>query len=274
MPIHTKAIVLNNLRIKSVYFQIEMECSSIADATKPGQFVMFRTSEDNLPLLRRPFTIYKNYPTQERGEKRRGQLAILYKRVGQGTQKMTLLKKGDQVDLIGPLGNGFIVPPLPSSAKCILIGGGVGIASLVSLRKALDSKTVYVFIGGKTDDDILCQNDFRGGKSTRVFIATEDGSQGMRGTVTDLFLAEIGRFDQQEVIYVYACGPTGMLKALSKEIRSKRWIVQASLETHMGCGIGACWGCVVKTKDPQSPYQRVCKCGPVFPLEEIEWDQK
>ena len=272
MAIHTKAIVLNNLKVKSVYFLLEMECPPIADATKPGQFVMFKTSEDNHPLLRRPFTIYKNYPTQERVNKKRGQLSILYKKVGQGTQKMTLLKKGEQVDLIGPLGNGFIVPPLPSSATCILIGGGVGIASLVSLRKALDSQTVYVFMGGKTDNDILCQNDFRGGKSTRVFIATEYGSQGMRGTVTDLFLTEMERFDQQEVIYVYTCGPMGMLRALSKEIKSKRWLVQASLETHMGCGIGACWGCVVKTKDPQIPYHRVCQEGPVFDLKEIVWE--
>jgi dihydroorotate dehydrogenase electron transfer subunit len=273
MAIHTKAIVLKNRRVKSVYFLLEMECPSIADETKPGQFVMLKTSEDNPPLLRRPFTIYKNYPTQGRDKKKRGQLSILYKRVGQGTQKMTLLKKGGKVDLIGPLGNGFIIPPLPSSAKCILIGGGVGIASLVSLRKALDAQTVYVFIGGKTDNDILCENDFRGGKSPRVFIATEDGSRGKKGTVTDLFLTEIGRFDQQEVFYVYTCGPMGMLKALSKEIKSNKWIVQASLETHMGCGIGACWGCVVKTKDPQSPYQRVCKCGPVFSLKEIEWDK-
>ncbi len=272
MAIHTKAIVLKNLRVKSVYFLLEMECVSIADEAKPGQFVMLKTSEENPPLLRRPFTIYKNYPTQERGEKKRGQISILYKRVGQGTQKMTLLEKGEKVDLIGPLGNGFNVPPLPSSVKCILIGGGVGIASLVSLRKALDSQTMYVFMGGKTDKDILCENDFRSAKSSRVFIATEDGSRGTKGTVTDLFLAEMERFDQQEVIYVYTCGPMGMLKALSKEIKSKRWVVQASLETHMGCGIGACWGCVVKTKDPQTPYHRVCQEGPVFNLKEIAWE--
>ncbi|MDI7258737.1 MAG: dihydroorotate dehydrogenase electron transfer subunit [Thermodesulfobacteriota bacterium] len=272
MAIQTSGIILNNRRIKSVYFLLEIECSSIADKTKPGQFVMIKTSEDNHPLLRRPFTIYRSYSTQQTEKMKRGHLYILYKKVGKGTQKMAAFQKGEKVNLIGPLGKGFTLPPLPSSAKCILIGGGVGIASLASLRGVLNSEKLYVFIGGKTQDDILCENDFQNGKPSKVFIATEDGSRGKKGTVTDLFLSQMTRFDQKEIYYVYACGPTGMLKALSMEIKSKRWIVQASLETRMGCGIGACWGCVVRTHDPKSPYQRVCKEGPVFHLDEIVWE--
>lgn len=272
MAVHTRAVVLKNVKVKSVYFLLEMECPSIADQAQPGQFVMLRTSEDSQPLLRRPFTIYKNYPTRQREKRKRGRVSVLYKRVGQGTQKMTSLKKGARVDLIGPLGNGFVVPPLPSPSKSILIGGGVGIASLVSLRNALNAETVYVFIGGKTDNDILCREDFNEGDFAKVFIATEDGSLGVKGTAIELFHTEMKKFDPRESIHIYACGPMGMLKGLSKEIKSTRWTVQASLETHMGCGIGACWGCVIKTKDPQTPYHRVCQEGPVFNLDEIMWE--
>jgi dihydroorotate dehydrogenase electron transfer subunit len=198
-------------------------------------------------------------------------LFILYKKVGKGTQKMTTLSKGQKVDLIGPLGNGFALPPLPSSAPCILIGGGVGIVSLYSLAEALRGGKCFVFIGGKTQDDILGMEDFRKLDST-VFTATEDGSLGFRGTVVDLFLSRAKKFKGNEKYHLYACGPAPMLKALAKTVTSKKLICQVSLEARMGCGFGACWGCVVKTKHPKIPYERVCQEGPVFRLEDIAWE--
>ncbi len=266
MAIQTDGIVLKNRRIKSIYFLLEIDCPSIANETKPGQFVMLRTSDDNHPLLRRPFSIYKSYSTLHPRKGKRGHLFILYKKVGKGTQKMSTFKEGQKVNLIGPLGNGFILPPLPSSTATILIGGGVGMASLSALGETLGFGKLHVFIGGKTKDDILCEDDFQKGK---VFIATEDGSRGKKGTVVDLFLSEIKRFDRDRPHHVYICGPEGMVKSLSKIIKSKKWIVQVSLEARMGCGFGACWGCVVKTRDTEMAYRRVCKDGPVFPLSEI-----
>jgi len=269
MALQTDGIVLNNRKIKSIYFLLEIDCPSIANEAKPGQFVMISTSDNHHPLLRRPFSIYKSFSTLHPSKEKRGQLSILYKKVGKGTQKMSTFKEGQKVNLIGPLGNGFTLPPLPHSLPTILIGGGVGMASLSAIGETSGSDKLYVFIGGKTKDDILCEGDFQKGK---IFVATEDGSRGKRGTVVDLFKSEIKRFDKALPHHVYICGPEGMIKSIAKIIKSKKWVAQVSLEARMGCGFGACWGCVVKTKDSEMAYHRVCKDGPVFPLSEIVWE--
>jgi dihydroorotate dehydrogenase electron transfer subunit len=273
MPFQTEGIVVKNRRIKSLYFILWIHCPLIANQVKPGQFVMLKVSDDCIPLLRRPFSVYKSYPSAHPERRKRGHLAIVYKRVGKGTQKMTALRKGEKVGLIGPLGNGFVLPPLPSSENNILIGGGMGIVSLFSLIEALGGRNLTVFIGGKTGRDILCVDDFKKSKS-KVLIATEDGSLGIRGTVVDLFSSERKRFKRNEKYSIYACGPVAMLKALAKAVTFKNLTCQASLEARMGCGFGACWGCVVKTNHPKTPYQRVCTDGPVFRLEDIIWERK
>jgi dihydroorotate dehydrogenase electron transfer subunit len=270
MAFQTDGTVIKNRRIKSLYFLLGIYCPSIANQIKPGQFIMLKVSDDRSPLLRRPFSVYKSYPDDHPGKRERGCLFILYKKVGKGTQKMTTFQKGQKVNLIGPLGNGFTLPPLPSSANIILIGGGVGIVSLYPLAGVAEARKLFVFIGGKTQDDILCVEDFKKFKSN-IFIATEDGSLGVKGTVIDLFLSQRKIFKRNGKVYIYTCGPAAMLKALAGTVQFKNFICQASLETRMGCGFGACWGCVVKTDDPKTPYQRVCKDGPVFCLEDIVW---
>ncbi len=271
MALQTDGIVVSNKRIKSLYYILGIDCPPIANQIKPGQFVMLRVSNDLSPLLRRPFSVYKSYPVDHPEKRKRGYLFILYKKVGKGTQKMITLRKEQKVDLIGPLGNTFTLPPLPSSVKTILIGGGVGIVSLFPLTEAMKGKKIFVFIGGKTRDDILCVEDFKKFNSN-IFIATEDGSLGVQGTVVDLFLSQRKYFKRNEKSYLYACGPVAMLKALAGKVKSRKFICQASLEARMGCGFGACWGCVVKTNHPKTPYQRVCEDGPVFPLEDIVWE--
>ena len=271
MPLQTDGMVVSNKRIKSVYYLLGINCPPIADQIKPGQFVMIKVSDNRSPLLRRPFSVYKSYPVSHPEKRKRGCLFILYKKVGKGTRKMTTLKRGEKVDLIGPLGNGFILPPLPSSTNIILIGGGVGIVSLYPLAEALKGMKLFVFIGGKTQRDILCVEDFKIFNSN-IFVATEDGSLGTQGTVVDLFLSQRKKFKRDEERYLYACGPVAMLKALAGIGKLKNFICQASLEARMGCGFGACWGCVVKTNHPKTPYQRVCKEGPVFTLKDILWE--
>jgi dihydroorotate dehydrogenase electron transfer subunit len=271
MPLQTDGMVVKNARIKSLYFILGIYCPKIANQIKPGQFIMLKVSDNSSPLLRRPFTVYKSFPTNSNEKRRRGCLFIVYKKVGKGTQKMTTLKKGQRVNLIGPLGNGFTLPALPSSSNVILIGGGVGIVSLYSLLEASKVKRTSVFIGGKTKNDILCIEDFNKFISN-IFIATEDGSLGYKGTVVDLFLSQREKFSTDKKTFVYTCGPMEMLKALTRALKSNDFICQASLETRMACGFGACWGCVVKTKHPQSPYQRVCQEGPVFHLRDIIWE--
>jgi dihydroorotate dehydrogenase electron transfer subunit len=232
---------------------------------------MLKVSDDTSPLLRRPFSVYKSYPASHPEKSKRGHLFILYKKVGKGTQRMTTFSKGQKVDLIGPLGNGFALPPLPFSADCVLMGGGVGIVSLYPLAEALMGRKLFVFIGGKTQSDILGVKDFRK-LNSNIFVATEDGSLGVQGTVVDLFISQIEKFKRNKTSYIYACGPVPMLRALAGAVKSKNFICQVSLETRMGCGFGACWGCVVRTKHPKIPYQRVCQEGPVFRIEDIVWE--
>ncbi len=273
MPFETEGIVVKNNRIKSLYFILWIDCPLIANQVRPGQFVMLRVSDDRIPLLRRPFSIYKTYPTDHPEKKKRGYLVIVYKTVGQGTQKMTALRTGQRVRLIGPLGNGFTRPPLPSPENYILVGGGMGIVSLFSLTEMLGGRDLTVLIGGKTRTDILCVDDFKNLES-KVLIATEDGSLGIRGTVVDLFFSQRKTFRRNEKYSIYACGPVAMLRALAGAVTFKNLTCQASFEARMGCGFGACWGCVIRTKDPKTPYQRVCTDGPVFRLEDIDWKRE
>jgi len=272
MALQTDGIVVKNERIEPLYFLLTIYCPSIANEIKAGQFIMLKVSENSSPLLRRPFSIYKSYPSSHPEKKKRGALLILYRIVGKGTQKMTEFKKGQKVNMIGPLGNGFSLPPLPSSTPIILIGGGIGVVSLYSLAEILGSHYLYVFIGGRTKDDLLCEEDFKKLNTLKIFIATEDGSLGYKGTVIDLFLSQKKSFKRSQSQYIYSCGPVGMLKELAKAVKSKGVVCQASFEARMGCGFGACWGCVVKTNDLNTPYQRVCKEGPVFNLKNILWE--
>ena len=271
MPLQTDGIVVKNERIKSLYFLLGIYCPSIANQIKPGQFIMLKTSDNHSPFLRRPFSIYKNFTNNHLDKRNRDCLFILYKKVGKGTQKMMTFHKGEKVNLIGPLGNGFTLPPLPSSPPIILIGGGVGIVSLYPLVETLKDRKLSVFIGGKAKGDILCVEDFKK-YNANISIATEDGSLGFKGTVVDLFLSSKETFQKKEIPYIFSCGPVGMLKELATRLKSKNLNCQVSLEARMGCGFGACWGCVVKTKHPKTPYQRVCKEGPVFHLEDIIWE--
>ena len=273
MTIQTNGIVITNERIKRLYFLLTIYSPRIANEIKAGQFIMLKISNDHSPILRRPFSIYKSFPLNSPGKKRRGCLQILYKLVGKGTQKMSEFEKGQKVNLIGPLGNGFSFPPLPSIPPVVLIGGGVGIVSLYSLSEVLDSHKFHfsVFIGGRTKDDILCKEDFEKLDNSKIYIATEDGSMGYKGTVIDLFLSHQKKLKEMEIQYIYSCGPVDMLKPLANIIKLRKVVCQASLEARMGCGFGACWGCVVKTNDQKKPYQRVCKEGPVFNLSDIVW---
>jgi dihydroorotate dehydrogenase electron transfer subunit len=274
MPLQTHGVVLRNERVQSLYFLLEMDCSPIARIIKPGQFVMVKISQSQDLLLRRPFSLFKNTPGRQGPKKRWGRLSILYKTVGKGTQKMTKMEKGDRVDLIGPLGNGFTFSSPSTSQRTILIAGGVGIVPLYPLAEALKAgENLFVFMGGKTKNDILCVEDFKK-LNSNTFVATEDGSLGYQGTVIDLFLSKREKLWKEAPSPIYSSGPLGMLKELAEALGPKKYLCQASLEARMGCGFGACWGCVVRTTDTRIPYQRVCKEGPVFNLGKIFWEER
>lgn len=220
---------------------------------------MLKTGETLDPLLRRPFSIHKinNDATIE----------ILYKIVGKGTSLLSDFKKGADIDIIGPLGNGFKIDKKIKSH--ILIAGGIGIAPLLFLAQELskDKKNrIVLFSGARHKEDILCIQDFKRLKA-EIKISTEDGSIGKQGLISELFEVFLTGHNESNSV-VYTCGPKGMLREISRLASIKGISCQVSLEERMACGLGACLGCAADTK---GGYKYVCNDGPVFDAGEIVW---
>ena len=257
------ARVLEHTRFKTDYRLLVLDCPGISQAAKPGQFVHLRIPGREPLVLRRPFSIFKADACT---------LSILYKRVGLGTEAMDDMKPGDFVNLLGPLGNGF-----PTDRKRIfpvLIGGGYGIAAMYLLAKQF-SEPGAVFIGGRTRDDLLCVEDFIA-LGWKVNISTEDGSQGMKGRVTELLGVWFAGEGGGKPVEMFACGPDGMLQAVTRVAEKRGLKAWLSLDTHMGCGVGVCLACVCKVRDDNNKehWGRVCKEGPVFECRKIAWDDE
>jgi dihydroorotate dehydrogenase electron transfer subunit len=210
------------------------------------------------PLLRRPFSIHRLISKDGTIEA----LEVLYKVIGKCTKKLSMLVKGDIIDIIGPLGNGFITSH--NHNNIFIVAGGVGVAPMLFLasylQKNADLSKCTVFLGGRTKHDMLCKNDFLK-LGMKVLITTEDGSAGRKGLVTDILETSIKK-NRPDIIY--ACGPPAMLKSIA--LISETYLIpcQISIETIMACGIGACLGCVVESKKTPEKYLHACMDGPVF----------
>ncbi len=229
----------------------------------PGQFFMLRPwSFDRFdPLLNRPFGVYRVFE---------GGIEILYKVVGRGTRIMTGLKEGDEVILIGPLGRGF--PFMEGWEEVSIVSGGVGIAPFYHLIQWIREKGSFpalsLYHGGRGEEDLVGIEEFERAGVT-VNIATERGTRGYRGLISDLFKRDLEK-GKVRPSAVLSCGPKGMLKEVALICRERGIPCYVSLDRMMGCGIGTCLGCVVRTK---GGYQRVCMEGPVFESEEIVWEE-
>jgi len=249
------ATIVNQLEMTGGYMRLTLQAPGVAGLARPGQFVHARVPGLEESVLRRPFSIC------DAGD---GTLSILYKRVGVGTAQMATLPNGAEVDLIGPLGNGFPMPR--EGAQPVLVAGGYGVAPLYFLARKL-STTGHLFAGGKTSADILCAGEFERLGWT-VHAATEDGSLGTRGYVTEALLPWLAG---QPAAEVFACGPDGLLRALSQNVSQPLWV---SLDKHMVCGVGACLACVQKIIQPDGSVaqMRVCHDGPVFAGRSVVWN--
>jgi len=233
------------------YHLICVEASDIASEASPGQFVTIRCGTDL--ILRRPLSIHR--------ADNQNQLYMLFAVVGRGTQWLSQRQKGETLDLLGPLGNGFSIEM--ASRKLLLAAGGIGVAPLVFLaQKTLrEGKAVKLLLGARKKDALYPKKLLPNGIET--IITTEDGSDGEKGKVTDILPRYVDWADQ-----IYACGPIAMYQSiadLSKKWRNKK-PVQVSLEVRLGCGIGACFSCSIKTK---TGMKQVCRDGPVFNLDEV-----
>jgi len=255
--------IVSHAEINRGYFRIALGNSRISSFARPGQFVMVNVNEGDAPLLRRPLGIHSV---------KKKNIEILYEVVGAGTEILSRKKPGGKLDIIGPLGNGFDYrSPLAARRSPVLVAGGIGVAPLLFLAERLvDSpqslvhSRPLVLIGGRNKDKILCAKEFEK-IGCFVAIATDNGSKGFKGKVTDLLGRLLLTMDYR-LSTIYACGPAPMLKKVSGLSKKYGIPAQVSLEAHMACGFGACLGCVV---DTVKGYKRVCKDGPVFTAAEV-----
>jgi dihydroorotate dehydrogenase electron transfer subunit len=278
-----RARVTENRTLNRNHNLLSLENLDVMEEPAPGQFYMLGVTRGYDPLLKRAFSLFRRTP---------GGFQVLYRIKGKGTAILGSLKEGSVIDVLGPLGNGY---PLPSDERVpIIVAGGIGIASVFPLIERL-KKRAYVFYGARMEDELFLVDEIRG-ISRELFVCTDDGSCGTRGTVVDILRDIAGSEPKlQASPVIYACGPKPVLEMISKISAERNIEAYVSLEEHMACGIGACLGCVVRTKGqgekkgegagvkghkkedssfilhPSSSYKRVCKEGPVFDSREIEW---
>ncbi|MFY9114409.1 MAG: dihydroorotate dehydrogenase electron transfer subunit [Dethiobacteria bacterium] len=234
----------------------------------PGQFIFIRTAEMTDPLLRRPFSIHYCDPEGRT-------VWILFRVVGRGTSLMAALTAGDTVDYIGPLGTGFHLGP--DDREVILVSGGVGLAPLFYWASHLHERGVaFDFLHGADTEKNLLPADYFIRTGSVPMVATEDGTSGYKGRVTDLFELIVNK-KARKADRLYACGPLPMLSSLVRSARKAGIPSQVSLEAEMACGVGACLGCVCeigpRSEKGAANYRRVCKDGPVFPGEAVIFDE-
>lgn len=248
------APVISNAEVMSNVYLIWLQAPEIASIASPGQFVMVRCGEGYELLLRRPFSIHQ--VTDQK-------LALLFTVVGKGTDWLSQRQEGDPLDLLGPLGKGF--PIYPGSQNLLLVAGGIGIAPLVFLaQKALSRKAAITLLLGAQSSSLLYPKSMLPSEVDLV-VATEDGSEGRKGMVSELVPDFVSWADQ-----VFACGPTNMYRAIATQSQSQGKSIQVSLEARMGCGLGVCYGCTIRTKQG---LQKVCKDGPIFEMKDILWEE-
>lgn len=248
-----QAVVICQEDISYGIYSMWLKTDKIAWHAKPGQFLSVYCP-DGRRLLPRPISICEI-------DRADCALRIVYRVVGAGTEELSQIQKGESLEIVGPLGNGF---PLKQK-KAFLIGGGIGIPPLLQLAKELNCEKQLI-LGYR--DSLFLQKEFK--KHGTLYVATEDGSYGTEGNVLDAI-----RENGLDAEIIYACGPTPMLRAVKEYAQKKQIECWVSLEERMACGIGACLGCVCKSKERDSHTnvnnKRICKDGPVFRAGEVEF---
>lgn len=250
-------------RVHERYVLLRLTHDELLPKMLPGQFVEVRVDGSPATFLRRPISI--NYVDRENNE-----LCLLVAIVGEGTRRLSQLQAGDHLNCLLPLGNGFsLLPefPLPQYSDGaegrLLVGGGVGVAPLLYLGAELMTRGVEptFLLGARTAKDLLMLDAFR--RYGRVFVTTEDGSEGEQGFVTQHSL-----LGKEQFAMIQTCGPTPMMKAVARFARQAKVPCEVSLENLMACGLGACLCCVEKTTEGNLC---VCKDGPVFNINRLLW---
>lgn len=254
--------ILRRQRLGDDYYLLCLE-NPFSSSFQPGQFVMISLAGVQDPFLKRPYSIYRAFPPGEGYPA--GEIQLLIREVGSGSRQMGETPIGSKVEIIGPLGNGFRLEQNVRTA--IFVAGGIGVAPFVEFAAAKDMAAInkIALIGGRSSADIQAAEDLKS-LGVEVRIATEDGSAGTRGRVTDL-LEEMISEGLPEALSLYCCGPEPMMKAVGGIAKRENLPCLLSLEAFMGCGFGVCLGCVVEKQS--GGYIRVCKEGPVASAEDL-----
>lgn len=263
--------VLENIRLGEDCFKLILSAPEIVKKSQAGHFVHIRVNPFFHPLLRRAFSIHDI-------NSQKGTLEVVFKVIGTGTEHLSRKKKGDIVNLLGPLGKIFSYPDKEDIS--IMIAGGLGIVPVYFLTRDLIRKKhrgkIYFLYGAKEKGQLYCLSDTRKlprGK-VKTLYSTDDGSYGYNGYL-DALLKQVLKKEDKSRVKIYACGPEGLLAKLSHLAKEENLFCQLSLEVGMPCGMGTCMGCVVKFKpDCNSPvtFKRVCCEGPVFNAKEVILD--
>ena len=245
--------VVSNKKLCPQFYLLCIDAKPILKSIRPGQFVHIRVKDGLEPFFRRPFSVY-------RAQK---YLEIFYEAIGPGTKIMSHMKPGDSIDVLGPLGEEFAVPP-KGVKQVVMIAGGIGVAPFMILSDQLKKKgyELTLLYGGRTAGHVYPMKEFKD-NGVKVFIATDDGSRGVQGRVTKLF----SKIDlNPQTTYLYTCGPHAMMAAVQEFAKKHQLKGQAACEEVMACALGACLGCSIQTTQG---YKTVCYDGPVFNLDEV-----
>lgn len=246
--------VVSNQKLCPAFHRLCFEAPEVRDHVQAGQFVHIRVNEQGYePFFRRPFSVYRA----------KKHIEVFYEVVGPGTGIMSQWKKGDEIDVLGPVGTPFTLPP-EEIKQVVMVAGGIGIAPFLILTDELKKRKLDLVLlyGGRSGDHVYPMKEFEA-NNVSIHVATNDGKVGKKGFVSEHF----DKIDlNPQTTMVYTCGPHAMMHAVQKFAKKHKLRGEAACEEIMACALGACLGCSIKTT---KGFRTVCYDGPVFDLQEI-----
>lgn len=248
----TNAPVVETIELENQIFLLKLYSPEITSIIRPGQFLNIRVSESYFPLLRRPFSV-----CDVEGD----YFYLMFNVYGEGTRILAHKHKGEMIDVLGPLGNGFNLEDDYDTA--LIVAGGLGAAPFPFVTRMIsDKKKIITFIGGKSHQDLIKYG------MVNINLSTDDGSEGFKGTVVEMLENRLEGLDKDR-IKIFGCGPNAMLSGL-KEMCIKTGINgEVSTECAMACGFGICQGCPIESTEQKDKFLLVCKDGPVFNVKDV-----
>lgn len=246
--------VVSNDKLCPRFYRLSIDAKSIVKKINPGQFIHIRTSSGFEPFFRRPFSVYRAQKHVE----------IFYEPIGPGTELLSVKKKGEEIDVLGPLGNWFTLPD-KDIKQVVMVAGGIGIAPFLALSDVLKKNKkleLILLYGGRTKNHVYPMKEFKQ-NGCKVYVSTDDGSVGAKGRVSVLFNKI--KTDPKST-FIYTCGPNPMMAAVQEFARKNNLKGEAACEEVMACALGACLGCSIKTTEG---FKTVCYDGPVFDLQKV-----